>query len=63
MLSLLIEKKSPLNVKNKDIETPLIIAVQNNFVDCVTLLIQAGADLNPSDSKRNTALNIAATKG
>lgn len=40
--------------------TPLMHAVENNRPECVILLIEAGADLNLQNKKRETALSLAA---
>lgn len=39
--------------------TPLIKAVQNNDIDIVHCLMQAGADINTQDAHHNTALHYA----
>lgn len=43
-------------------KTPLMLAVQVDSVDCVKLLCMAGANINLTDHKENTAVHIAAKK-
>lgn len=63
MVQMLLDRKTPLEVKNKASDSPLLIAVANNNFECAAMLIQNGADVNRSNANRNTSLNIAASKG
>ena len=61
-----IEKeKIDVNVRDEDTgNTPLVIAVEENQIDIVRLLLNRGADINLKDwTSKNTALDIAETKG
>lgn len=44
MLQILSEQGLNLNMQNKDGNTPLHIAINANFVNCIDLLIDLGAD-------------------
>ncbi|KAK6000624.1 hypothetical protein QM012_003349 [Aureobasidium pullulans] len=46
IISLLLAKGADVNVKSREQETPLSLAVQNKLVDSVRLLLQAGAKVN-----------------
>ncbi|MBJ7450136.1 MAG: ankyrin repeat domain-containing protein [Parachlamydiales bacterium] len=55
----LILRGAPINEKNKDLKTPLMVAVDINNLEAVKLLIQNHCDLNSVDKKYNTALHLA----
>eukprot|EP00057_Strongylocentrotus_purpuratus_P020170 XP_011674644.1 PREDICTED: E3 ubiquitin-protein ligase MIB2 [Strongylocentrotus purpuratus] len=56
----LIEKdKSILDDRDSLQKTPLLIAVSGGNVNIVTLLVEAGADVNACDGDRDTCLHIA----
>ena len=44
-------------------ETPLLIAVHNNQIDIAKLLIDAGADVNKQDAKKDSAYLYAGAEG
>lgn len=56
---LLIENGADVNKKDKENNTPLHIAVQNNSLELVKLLIEKGADVNATDKNGRTLLHIA----
>lgn len=58
-IALLTVKKHDFNQRNEDGKTPLIYAVENNYVDIILLLIKNGAKTNLADSDGNTPLSIA----
>ena len=41
---------------DRDGDTPLMLAVQNDELKCMTILIEAGADVNTTDAEGNTIL-------
>jgi len=51
--------KSPLDVSNKSLETPLMWAARLNSTDMTLLFLQTKADLDSKDINGNTALDIA----
>ncbi|PTB62671.1 ankyrin, partial [Trichoderma citrinoviride] len=57
----LLMRKAELNPKDRDGRTPLYEAARVNAVDCLKLLVDAGADVNAADSSGVTALIAAAT--
>ena len=52
-----------MNTKDRDGNTAIISAAKCQCCDIVNFLIEAGADVNIKDSKSNTALICAATRG
>ncbi|WP_133134289.1 ankyrin repeat domain-containing protein [Legionella santicrucis] len=59
----LIAARAQLDIKDKDENTPLIIAVQNKDLAMVNYLLQHGACLETFDAHMKTALFWAAEKG
>lgn len=61
MVKLLVAHQADLNqeANNDKGYTPLMLAAQNNSADLFEALIEAGADLNKSNKKKETALDIA----
>ncbi|XP_034238901.1 nuclear factor NF-kappa-B p110 subunit-like isoform X2 [Thrips palmi] len=62
LLSLIIKSNHLrlINSTNRRKKTPVMVAVEENSVDCLKLLCMARADLNLVDYKGNTALHLAA---
>lgn len=60
-----ILKSSPnmIDEVNANGETPLLIAVHNNQIDIAKLLIDAGADVNKQDAKKDSAYLYAGAEG
>ena len=59
MAKLLIELGADVNAKIQD-ETPLVLAVENNFYGMVQLLVKKkGADINVKDEYDKTPLYLA----
>jgi ankyrin repeat protein len=60
-----ILKSSPnlIDEVNANGETPLLIAVHNNQIDLAKLLIDAGADVNKQDAKKDSAYLYAGAEG
>ncbi|MGO3792134.1 MAG: ankyrin repeat domain-containing protein, partial [Enterococcus gilvus] len=60
-----IIKSSPnlIDEVNDNGETPLLIAVHNNQIDLAKLLIDAGADVNKQDAKKDSAYLYAGAEG
>ena len=59
----LIHKKAPLNLPDKDGITPLITATLYNHVDCVRLLLKAGADTEKKSNENSYTPLILAVSG
>lgn len=55
MLVLLDNYADP-NIKNKDGNTPLMLAADSCQRDCFKLLLEYGADVNIKNNRRNTVL-------
>lgn len=55
----LIIKKANFNIKNNLGETPLALAIKNNFVKAINLLLEHKADVNACDSLNNFILTLA----
>ena len=63
LLELLLEGADVNNAKmSDDGSTPLMLAAQYNYVNCVDLLLKEGADVNICDDEGNAALLKAADK-
>ncbi len=62
-IALLTVKKHDFNQVNEDGKTPLIYAIENNYVDIILLLIKNGAKTNLTDNEGNTPLSIAKQLG
>lgn len=62
-LTMLFQKKLSPNVKNQDGNTPLHLAVQNEYLEVVDLLLQKGAFVNARNNLGNTALHQAVIMG
>lgn len=62
LLSLIIKSNHLrlINSTNRHKKTPVMVAAEENSVDCLKLLCMARADLNLVDYKGNTALHLAA---
>lgn len=58
LINLLLENKIDINGKNKNGETPLMMAFDNKNI--IQLLLSKGADINLTDNKGNTTLHFAA---
>ncbi|KAJ5072363.1 ankyrin repeat family protein [Anaeramoeba ignava] len=59
ILKFLLDQKANPNKLDENEKTPLIIAIQNNLVEHVELLVSYGADVNYVDEQSNTALFYA----
>ena len=57
------DRKLALEFKDKDGNTPLMVAARAGNVDDVRLLLKAGADIEAKDDYGNTALMLAAQEG
>lgn len=63
VVRLLVDRKSKLNEKDTESEwSALHYAVYNNNLDAVSVLLEAGADMNIQDCSNQTALHIACYK-
>ena len=62
-IALLIVKKCDFNQLNQDGKTPLIYAIENNYVDIILVLVKNGAKTNLTDRDGNTPLSIARQLG
>ncbi len=62
-IALLTVKKHDFNQKNQAGKTPLIFAVENNYVDIILLLVKNGAKTDLTDSDGNTPLSRARQLG
>ncbi|KAK3915149.1 Nuclear factor NF-kappa-B p110 subunit [Frankliniella fusca] len=62
LLSLVIKSNQLklINTVNRRGQSPLLVAVEENQVECLKLLCMAKADVNQPDYEENTALHIAA---
>lgn len=63
IIKLLVENKAELDIKDKDENTALIIAVTNNDLAMTQYLVEHGADIETFDGEMKTALFLAAEKG
>ena len=59
----LLNAGCPVNLADEHGNTALIVAVQNDQVELVKLLIKRGADVNHQNLTGNTALHFAHTYG
>lgn len=59
-VEILIRKGCLLNEKNKDLLTPLHLAIDHSFLDIVDLLLKNGAAINALDGLGQTALHRCA---
>lgn len=61
LLSLIIKSNllKLINTTNQRKQTPVMVAVEENNVECLKLLCMAKANLNQTDYKENTALHTA----
>lgn len=51
----LLDNFADVNCKNKNEDTPLFLAADSNFKECIKLLLEYGADVNTKNKKK---LNI-----
>jgi ankyrin repeat protein len=58
-----VSSGAPLETRNHDNETPLIVAARNDNKECLSLLIDGGAELEAQDFNGNTAAMTAALNG
>ncbi len=58
-----ISQGADINEKNRDGQTPLLVALSYGHTSIVKLLIDEGADINAMDKSEKTALHLAAFKG
>ncbi|XP_072509039.1 ankyrin repeat domain-containing protein 26-like isoform X2 [Notamacropus eugenii] len=61
VVSLLVERKCKLNLRDSDSLTPLIKSVQCQQEECAVILLEHGADSTLVDTNNNTALHYAAS--
>ena len=54
IVDILIAKDVNMNLRNNDQETPLFVAVENDALECVEILLQANADTYISNSRSVT---------
>lgn len=59
MAALLLYHEAQIDSLNTKLQTPLILACELGFDEIVSLLINAGADINSQDMNRNTGLHLA----
>ena len=59
LLSKTLEKSSDPNIENEDGLTPLILAVHNNYMDGVDILLRSNANINYKIEDGRTALHFA----
>jgi ankyrin repeat protein len=62
-LDLLLSKDLDINARNRDGQTPLMVAVQEGKVACVRTLLERGADYRLQDDMRDTALDMISGNG
>ncbi len=62
VLSLLLSMNYPVNTRNREGITPLVIAAKNGMKEQVQLLIERGADIYLSDNSGESAVSYALTK-
>lgn len=55
-------KNADMEVKNKDGDTPLLVAVKNDNIEAAKTLIQLGANIFEKDAEEKTALQLAIEK-
>lgn len=60
VLDILIRKGASLDVKNKELLTPLHIATEKSYYDVMDCLLKSGANVNAVDGLGQTCLHIAA---
>lgn len=63
ILRILVWRNTDINAKNKNGDTPLLLAVYRKREATVELLISAGANVNVKNKDGNTALYVAASEG
>ncbi len=51
-----------VNARNKDNQTPLMVASWENYYSLIELLVKAGADINVSDKDDDTAISLITMK-
>ncbi|MEZ0260243.1 MAG: ankyrin repeat domain-containing protein [Alphaproteobacteria bacterium] len=62
-LDLLLSKDLDINARNRDGQTPLMVAVQEGKVTCAKTLLEHGADYRLVDDMRDTALDMIEGNG
>ncbi|KAF1811111.1 ankyrin repeat protein nuc-2 [Eremomyces bilateralis CBS 781.70] len=64
MIPLLVEQSpETINAKDHDNFTPLIRSIVSNKLDCVRVLLEVGASIDPSSEKDHVPLNLACQHG
>ncbi len=58
----LTERNSPINLRNEQQQTPLMVATYNN-IEAAKLLIKLGADVNAQDNRLETPFLHAGAAG
>ncbi|XP_037654718.1 ankycorbin isoform X2 [Choloepus didactylus] len=62
-VQVLCEHKSPINLKDLDGNTPLLLAIQNGHSEVCRFLLDHGADVNSRDKNGRTVLMLACEIG
>jgi len=62
-LKLLIEAHANVDYQDSNGETALHKVARNDYMDCASLLLHSGADINVVDNMDRTAIIIAAISG
>lgn len=60
---MLIEKGADMNLRDKDGNTPLIVAVKKEHETTVQALVEKGANINAADIDMNSPLLLSCLKG
>jgi uncharacterized protein len=63
LVELLVKSKEDVDIKNRERETPLMIATDHGDKEVVALLLDRGANVDAQDIEGRTALMKAATRG
>lgn len=63
MVKALIDTGSPLDIPNKQLQTPLMVAAKNGHLEAVRTLLKAGANPAFTDQNGQTALQLAQSSG
>jgi uncharacterized protein len=59
----LLASGASVNERNRDGQTPLMVAVMYNLMPLFKMLLEAGADVNAADRTGDSVLHYAATHG